>query len=65
MTKSFATKILTGLANALEAYPRAFVVPQLLVFALCVTYTIKRIEFHTDRNALVDADKQYHRNFLD
>ena len=65
MTKSFATKILEGLANALEAHPRWFLFPQLLVFVVCVTYTINHIEFHTDRNALVDADKQYHRNFLD
>ncbi len=65
MTKPFANKILEGLANTLSAYPRAFLIPQLLLFVVSVTYTVQNIEFHTDRNALVDADKQYHRNFLD
>ena len=65
MEKSFATQVLDRLATGLVRHPRWFLWPQLLVFAGCVTYTVFNLEFHTDRNALVDADKAYHRNFLD
>ena len=41
-----------------------FVWPQLVLFALCVVYTIFNLKFDTSRSALVGADKRYHHNFL-
>ena len=65
MNSTFATRILEKLATGIGRYPRAFLVPQIILFFFSVYYTVQNIEFHTDRNALVDADKQYHRNFLE
>ena len=65
MQLEFATRILEALARFVSRWPRLVVIPQLVLFAGCIYYTVTEIEFHTDRNALVDADKQYHRNFLD
>lgn len=34
------------------------------LFAVCLLYTVRHLEFSTSRNDLVGADKLYHRNFL-
>lgn len=65
MSDSLARRILERLAQGIIARPNLFVLPQILLATACVVYTVKNITFQTDRNALVDADKQYHRNFLD
>ena len=65
MSFSFAARILRSLAIGVCKYPKAFLLPQILLFFASVFYTVKNLEFHTDRNALVDADKPYHRNYLD
>lgn len=65
MSSSFAARILRSLAIGVCKYPKAFLLPQILLFFTSVFYTVKNLEFHTDRNALVDADKPYHRNYLD
>ncbi len=65
MSPSFAARILRSLAIGVCKYPKAFLLPQILLFFACVFYTVKNLEFHTDRSALVDADKPYHRNYLD
>ena len=65
MPSSFANRILGKLAISISKHPHAYLIPQIFLFFGCVYYTIVSIEFHTDRNALVDADKQYHRNFLE
>lgn len=65
MSSSFAARILRSLAIGVCKYPKAFLLPQILLFFASVFYTVKNLEFHTDRNALVDADKPYHRNYLD
>lgn len=41
-----------------------FVWPQLLLFAVCVVYTIFNLKFDTSRNSLVGSDKRYHHNFI-
>ncbi len=64
MASSIATRGLTRLAHLIVRYPKAFWIPQLVLFVLSVGYTITQLEFHTDRNALVSAEKEYHRNFL-
>ena len=65
MSSSFAARVLGSLAISVCKYPKAFLLPQILLFFASVFYTVKNLEFHTDRNALVDADKPYHRNYLD
>jgi hopanoid biosynthesis associated RND transporter like protein HpnN len=36
----------------------------LALFALCIFYTVKYLEFDTSRNDLVGSNKKYHQNFL-
>ena len=61
---SLVERVLTWLADAVYLYPRAFFYPQVLLFLVCVLYTVDRLEFSTSRNDLVGSDKKYHRNFL-
>lgn len=65
MSSSFAARILGSLAAGVCKHPKAFLFPQIFLFFASVFYTVQNLEFHTDRNALVDADKPYHRNYLD
>jgi hopanoid biosynthesis associated RND transporter like protein HpnN len=57
-------RLLRRLVAVVFAHPRWFVWPQYVLFAVCVWYTVSRLEFDMDRNNLVGSDKQYHRNFL-
>jgi uncharacterized protein len=61
---SLAQRLLTRLADAVYRHPRAFFYPQVALFAVCLLYTVRHLEFSTSRNDLVGADKQYHQNFL-
>jgi len=63
-TDSVAVRVLRWFSNAVYRYPRLFFYPQLLLFFACIIYTIARLEFDTNRNDLVGAEKEYHRNFL-
>src|SRR5438128_769407 len=63
-TDSVAIRVLRWFSNAVYRYPRLFFYPQLLLFIACIIYTIARLEFDTNRNDLVGAEKEYHRNFL-
>jgi len=65
MSTTLATRALGLLAIGVCRHPVAFVLPQILLFAAGVGYTLLNLEFHTNRNALIDPDRQYHRNFLD
>ncbi len=55
---------LRRLAAAVFAHPRWFLWPQFVLFGVCVWFTVARLQFDMDRNALVGSDKTYHRNFL-
>ncbi len=57
-------RLLGKLARLVLRRRQWFIWPQLVLFALCVVYTIFNLQFDTDRNALVGADKRYHHNFL-
>src|SRR6059036_478668 len=63
-TDSLAVRVLRWFSNAVYRYPRLFFYPQLLLFIASIIYTVARLEFDTNRNDLVGAEKQYHRNFL-
>lgn len=61
---SFVQRLLTRLADAVYLHPRAFFYPQVLLFLVCLLYTVSGLKFNTSRNDLVGSDKKYHQNFL-
>src|SRR5271169_6662789 len=52
------------LAYAVFHHRRWFLYPQLLLFVVCVVYTVKNLQFDVRRDNLVGANKKYHQNFL-
>jgi uncharacterized protein len=62
---SFVARSLHRLAESVYNYPRLFFYPQAILFVVCVLYTVRNLEFSTNRNDLVGAEKKYHRNFLE
>lgn len=59
-----AGRLLHKLADALQAYPRWFVYPQLLLCAASIIYTATHLRLSTNRSDLVSAKQRYQRNFL-
>ena len=64
LTDSFLARPLGWLAHAVYHYPRVFFYPQVLLFVVCVFYTVDKLEFDPSRNNLVGTGKKYHQNFL-
>jgi hopanoid biosynthesis associated RND transporter like protein HpnN len=62
--ESHVSRFLRGLARAVCARPRWFLYPQILLFALSVGYTVRHLEFDTDRGNLVASDTESRRNYL-
>ncbi|MSU56908.1 MAG: RND transporter [Pedosphaera sp.] len=60
----FVARLLGRLARAVIHRPRWFFYPQVVLFFVCIVYTIKYLQFDTSRNDLVGANKKYHQNFL-
>lgn len=56
-------RLLQGLSDRVLAHPRWFLWPQLVLFVLCVFYTVANLEFIMDRNALLDANLSYNQYF--
>jgi len=61
---SYVAHALAWLAQAVYRHRAAFALPQLLLFVLCVAYTVRNLEFDTSRNNLVGKNKRFHQNFL-
>lgn len=61
--KSIPARCLLRLAQAIYGHRRWFFYPQIVLFAGSVFYTVRHLEFWTDRSALLGADKQYHRDY--
>ncbi len=61
---SLVARFLAGVARVVFRHRRLFLYPQLVLFVLCLAYTVKYLEFDTSRNNLVGANKKYHQNFL-
>lgn len=57
-------RALFWLANAVYNNRRVFLYPQLVLAVICIVYTVFKLEFLTDRNALVGSEQEYHRKFL-
>ncbi len=62
---SISVRLLRALARAVYRYRRSFLYPQVVLFFLCIYYTITHLEFDTSRNNLVGTDKPHHRAFLE
>lgn len=58
-------RVLRRLADAVYHHRRWFLYPQIVLFALGVVYTVRNLQFVTDRSALVGGDKEYHRIYLE
>ncbi len=61
---SRAARALAGLARLVCRSPRLFFYPQALLFLISILYTVRYLEFDTNRNHLVGTDKVYHRAYL-
>ena len=57
-------RLLGKLAWAVCHRRRWFLYPQVVLFVLCILYTVKFLEFDTRRSNLVGANKKYHQNLL-
>ncbi len=62
--ETFFGRLLARLAAAICAHPRWFVWPQVVLFCVCVLFTVDRLQFSTNRNDLVGGKHKYHENFL-
>src|SRR6266496_3161740 len=61
---SLAVRVLRWLAGAVYHCPRLFFYPQLFLFVVSIFYTIDKLQFDTNRDDLVGAEKLYHQNYL-
>jgi hypothetical protein len=59
-----AGRLLRKLADGLEAYPRWFILPQLILLVASIVYTATQLRFSTNRSDLVSAHEKYQQNFL-
>jgi uncharacterized protein len=57
-------RFLAWLAAVILRYRWWFVYPQLVLFVFCIFYTVKCLQFSTNRTDLVGANKKYHQNLL-
>ena len=60
-------RLLRILAGAVCRHPQWFVLPQFVLFALCVYYTAfsaGHLQLDMDQDHLVGADKKYHQDFM-
>jgi hypothetical protein len=62
-SKSITARVLFWLAHALYDHRRWFLYPQIVLAGLSVFYTVEKLEFLTNRSALVGGDKKYHRDY--
>jgi hopanoid biosynthesis associated RND transporter like protein HpnN len=61
---TFFARILRVLARTVCRHPKWFVLPQILLFGLCVFYTATHLQFDMSRDNLVGSDKKYHQVFM-
>lgn len=60
---NYAARILGHLARAVIHHRNWFLWPQVVLFVLCVVYTVFFLKFDTTRSSLVGANKKYHQLF--
>ena len=62
--ETFFGRLLARVAAAICAHPRWFIWPQLLLFVVCVLFTVDQLQFSTNRNDLVGGKHKYHENYM-
>lgn len=63
-SQSLTARFLKRLADAIFYHPRWFIWPQFALMVLAIGYTCYSLQFITSRDALVGAEKEYHRIYL-
>ena len=61
---SLMARILGWVAAAVLRHPRWFVWPQILIFGLCVAFTVFHLKLDMDNDHLVGPNQRYHANHL-
>ena len=61
---SFLARLLRWLAAGVCRHPHWFFWPQVVLFGLCVTYTVFFLKADMNRDDLVGPNQQYHKNYL-
>ncbi len=61
---NLVARFLSWLAVVVFRHRWLFLYPQLALFVLCLAYTVKCLQFNTNRGDLVGANKKYHQNLL-
>ncbi len=62
---SLTARCLSWLADAIYHQRRWFLYPQVVLAVLCIFYTVRHLEFLTRRDALIGAEKEYHRIYME
>ena len=62
---TLAGRALSWLARSVCRHGRWWVIPQVLLFFVCVYYTVDQLGFSMDRNDLVSANDESHRIYLE
>ena len=63
MADNFGARLLTILARLIIRRRSWFIWPQIVLFVLCIGYTIFYLQFDTTRSSLVGSNKRYHQLF--
>src|SRR5689334_1760712 len=61
---SITARFLHWLSDSIYEHRLWFLLPQLALAGVCIWFTWIKLEIWTDRNQLVGAEKEYHRNYL-
>ncbi len=61
---TFFARLLRALTRLVCLHPAWFVLPQILLFSVCVVYTAFCLKFDMSRDNLVGSDKKYHQVFM-
>jgi predicted RND superfamily exporter protein len=61
---TFFARLLRVVARMVCSHPKRFVLPQLVLFAVCVVYTAFFLKFDMNQDNLVGADKKYHQVYM-
>jgi hypothetical protein len=61
---TFFARMLRALARVVALHPRWFVLPQIILFALCVIYSAFCLKFDMSRDNLVGSGEKYHEVFM-
>jgi uncharacterized protein len=62
--ESLAARALARLARTVCRHRRVVIYSQVILFFLCILYTVRYLEFDLSRDNLVGSNKKYHQNFM-